>query len=66
MSVEIFNFLIPADALEPVSTADQVWGGVGLLMMLSGYALLLTRPSRAWFDAWGKRRKQPVAWEVAS
>lgn len=55
----------PTDVLEPATLAEQIWTGVHWLLMLIGYGLLLTKPSRAWFAAWRKRRKQPVAWEVA-
>jgi hypothetical protein len=61
----VATFMLPAEELEPVSLADLIWGGVLLLMMFGGFALLLTKPSRAWFAAWHKMRKRPVAWEAA-
>jgi asparagine N-glycosylation enzyme membrane subunit Stt3 len=51
--------------MEPLSLADSLWTAFSLLFLLTGYSCLLTKPSRAWFAAWRKRRKRPTAWEVA-
>lgn len=55
----------PTDELEPAALAEQIWLGVRWLLMLIGYGLLLTKPSRAWFAAWRKKRQRSASWEVA-